>query len=276
MYLDLSTERSTCRTKELNQCASQIGGTLARRPPRIVQDTQRTSSDQKLIQNEILLSMTEAEFSSFRPHLERVVLSSHRSLCEPQELYKFVYFPNDGVISIVVVLSDGKTVEAGLVGREGVAGLPAIDGLKRSPLREIVQISGDATRIKVGTFRKLLESAPIFDRALKRYTLLLGLQVAQTAACNRLHNIERRLARWLLMAEDRVNSGILRITQDFVATMLGTDRSSVSLAAGVLQKMNLIQYRRGAVRVLNRSQLERYACECYQAIQNFNSDREPL
>jgi CRP-like cAMP-binding protein len=229
------------------------------------------SRDRKIIQNDILLAMTDTEFQSIRPHLQHVVLSSPTSLCEPEELFKFAYFPNDGVISIVVVLSDGKTVEAGLIGREGVAGLPAIEGFKRSPLREVVQLSGNAFRIRVSAIRKSLETAPNFVNALKRYGFLFGLQIAQTAACNRLHAIEKRLARWLLMAEDRVHSGTLHITQNFLATMLGTDRSSVSVAAGVLQKLKIIQYRRGTVKVLNRQQLESYACECYQAIQNFDA-----
>jgi CRP-like cAMP-binding protein len=177
------------------------------------------------------------------------------------------------LISIVVVLSDGKTVEAGLIGKEGIAGLPGIAGRKRSPLREVVQISGEGFRIKIGALRNMLESAPLLDGTLKRYATVLGLQVAQTAACNRLHDIDRRLARWLLMALDRVDSGLLHITQDFLATMLGTDRSSVSLAAGGLQTMGIIKYSRGVVKILDRQQLETYACECYRVIRDFNGDR---
>jgi CRP-like cAMP-binding protein len=218
--------------------------------------------------------MVDSEFRSIRAHLEYVALAAHRSLCEPKELFKFAYFPNGGLISIVVVLSDGKTAEAGLVGKEGVSGLPAIGGCRRSPLREIVQISGDAFRIKVGVLRRLLEASPVLDKALKRYTLLQGLQVAQTAACNRLHDTEARLARWLLMAQDRVDSGLLRITHDFLATMLGTDRSTVSLAAGALQEMGIVKYSRGNVRILNRNQLESKACECYRVIQDFNRDQD--
>jgi CRP-like cAMP-binding protein len=218
--------------------------------------------------------MVESEFLSIRSHLEHVELPAHRSLCEPHELFRFAYFPNAGLISIVVVLSNGETVEAGLVGNEGIAGVPAVAGRRRSPFREVVQISGDGFRIRIDALRSLLKSAPILDRTLKRYTLVLGLQVAQTAACNRLHDVERRLARWLLMALDRVDSGLLHITHDFLATMLGTDRSSVSIAAGVLQKMRIIKYSRGVVKILDRHQLETYACECYRDIQDFNRDGE--
>ncbi len=216
--------------------------------------------------------MIDSEFRSIRSHLEHVDLPSHRSLCEPHEIFKFAYFPNAGLISIVVVLSNGKTVEAGLIGKEGIAGLPAIAGRKRSPLREVVQISGQGFRIRIGALRSMLASAPMLDGTLKRYASVLGLQVAQTAACNRLHDIDRRLARWLLMALDRVDSGLLHITQDFLATMLGTDRSSVSLAASVLQKMGIIKYSRGVVKILDRHQLETCACECYRVIRDFNAD----
>ncbi len=265
-----------CRTKgAISRSLKKRGTSLARRSPQTIHaPVRRTSHDRKIIRNEILLSTIDTEFSLIQPHLEHVVISAPKSLCEPQELFRFAYFPNDGVISIVVVMPNGKTVEAGLVGKEGVVGLPAIEGFKRSPLREVVQISGDAFRVKISTIRKILASAPIFDGALTHYSLLFGLQIAQTAACNRLHDTEKRLARWLLMAEDRVDSRILHITHDFLATMLGTDRSSVSIAAATLQKLNLIQYRRGAVKVLNRSQLEGYACDCYRAIQSFNANEE--
>jgi len=217
--------------------------------------------------------MIDADFLSIRPNLEHVELPSHMSLYEPGDVFKFAYFPNTGLISIVVVLSSGKTVEAGLIGKEGVSGLTAVAGCKRSPLREVVQISGEGFRIRIGSLRGMMESARMLDRTLKRYASVFGLQVAQTAACNRLHDIDRRLARWLLMADDRIESGVLKITHDFLATMLGTDRSSVSLAAGVIQKMGIIRYSRGVIEILDRTQLETYACECYRVIQDFSGDR---
>jgi CRP-like cAMP-binding protein len=233
----------------------------------------RTSKAGEVIQNEILVSMIDSEFQLIRSHLEHVELPSHRSLCEPDELFQFVYFPNAGLISIVVVLSNGKTVEAGLIGKEGIVGLPAVAGRKRSPFREVVQVSGEGFRIRIGRLRNILESTRMLDRTLKRYASVFGMQVAQTAACNRLHDADRRLARWLLMALDRVDSGLLRITHDFLATMLGTDRSSVSLAAGDLQKLGIIKYSRGVVKILDRQKLETAACECYRVIRDFNGDR---
>jgi CRP-like cAMP-binding protein len=229
----------------------------------------RTDAAGRPIRNKILLAMTDSEFLLIRRHLEYVALPSHLSLHEPHQTCRFAYFPNEGLISLVVVMANGKTVEAGIVGHEGVAGLPAVLGLSHSPLREVMQIGGNGFRVKSRGMDRTLDTTPDLRRILKRYTMMLGLHVAQTAACNRLHDIDRRLARWLLMAHDRVDSGTLRITHGFLATMLGTDRPSVSLAAGFLQRRDIIKYSRGAVKILNRAGLENQACECYAVIQRY-------
>jgi len=184
---------------------------------------------------------------------------------------QFAHFPNEGLISLVVEMKGGKSVEAGLVGNEGATGMAAILGLRRSPLREIVQIAGNGFRVRIDTLRKILPVAPNLQGILSGYAAGLAMQVAQTAACNRLHRIEKRLARWLLLAQDRVDSRMVAITHDFLATMLGTDRPSVSLAAGVLQKRELVRYTRGSVHILNRKGLEGFACECYGIICQYNS-----
>jgi CRP-like cAMP-binding protein len=224
------------------------------------------------VENKILLAIPDDEFRAIRPHLESMELASHRVLHEAHEVLQDVYFPNDGLLSLVVVLADGKTVEAGIVGKEGLVGIPAIAGLSRSPLREVVQIAGDGLRIPAATLRELLATTPGLHRELERFSVVLGLQVAQTAACNRLHEVEKRLARWLLMAQDRVRSELLPITHDFLATMLGTDRPSVSLVAGVLQKAGMIEYSRGSVKILNRAELEKAACECYGVIRRYGAE----
>jgi CRP-like cAMP-binding protein len=145
-------------------------------------------------------------------------------------------------------------------------------GLSKSPLQAVVQITGDGFRVDVGALQNALESAPQLQMMLSRYAAIRSIQIAQTAACNRLHDIGQRLARWLLMTQDRVDSGSLPITHDFLATMLGTDRSSVSLAAGVLQKKKVIEYTRGAVKIVNRKKLEDSACECYGIVQQYNGE----
>jgi CRP-like cAMP-binding protein len=169
-------------------------------------------------------------------------------------------------------MKNGKTAEAGIVGNEGFTGTLAAVGLSRSTLQAVIQITGDGFRVEVGALQNTLESAPHLQLMLSRYAAIRGMQVAQTAACNRLHGIEQRLARWLLMTQDRVNSASLPITHDFLATMLGTDRPSVSLAARVLQKKKLIEYIRGAVKIVNRKALEKSACECYAVIRQYDGE----
>ena len=236
----------------------------------VVQPGERTNTAGKPIHNVILLSAPDGDFSSLRPHLEYVTLPNHLILYEAGGRLDFAYFPNGGLISLVVAMEDGKTAEAGVVGNEGFIGVPAAVGLKRSPLQAVVQISGNGFRLEVGALQKVLQSTPQLQLLLSRYAVIQGMQMAQTAACNRLHNIEQRLARWLLTTQDRVDSEFLPITHDFLATMLGTNRSSVTLAAGVLQRKKLIKYTRGAVTIVNRKKLEDCACECYRITQQYN------
>ncbi len=220
--------------------------------------------------NKILLAMPETEYQVIQVHLEFFKFRQHSILHESAQNLQFAYFPNDGLISLLVATEDGKTVEAGMVGNEGVVGVAAAVGLSISPLRQVVQIAGDGFRISVHAFQRCLSITPHLQMALSRYAVVQGMQIAQTAACNRLHDVGERLARWLLMAEDRVGSGPLPITHDFLATMLGTDRPSVSVAAKILQRKKVIEYRRGALELLNRKKLEASACECYKVIRQFN------
>jgi CRP-like cAMP-binding protein len=199
-------------------------------------------------------------------------LPNHLVIHEAGGKLEFAYFPNRGLISLVVVMKNGKTAEAGIVGNEGFTGTLAAVGLSRSTLQAVIQITGDGSRVEVGALQNTLESAPHLQLILSRYAAIRGMQVAQTAACNRLHGIEQRLARWLLMTQDRVGSASLPITHDFLATMLGTDRPTVSLAARVLQKKKLIEYIRGAVKIVNRKALERSACECYAVIRQYDGE----
>jgi CRP-like cAMP-binding protein len=237
-----------------------------------VQSGERTNAAGKPVGNKILLSISDSEYSSLRPHMEYVRLPNHLVLHEAGARLEFGYFPNRGLISLVVVMRDGKTAEAGVVGNEGFTGTAAVVGLSRGPLRAVIQVTGDGFRVKVGALQRTLESAPQLQALLNRYAAIRGMQLAQTAACNRLHDIKQRLARWLLMTQDRVDSGALPITHDFLATMLGTDRPTVSLAAGVLQKKGLIEYTRGAVKIVNRKKLEDSACECYGVIRQYDGE----
>jgi CRP-like cAMP-binding protein len=229
---------------------------------RVVQADERTNIDGKHVSNKVLLATPDNEYQLMRPDLTYVDVPNHLSLHEPTQSIDFVYFPNRGMVSQVVVTKDGRTVEVGVVGNEGYVGAGLAVGLSRSSVRGIVQIAGDGFRMMGNVLERILRSAPQLQMILSRHSGLQGMQVAQTAACNRLHDIQQRLARWLLMTQDRVNLGVLPITHDFIATMMGTDRSTVSLAAAVLQKKGIIEYVRGAVKVVNRRKLQNSACEC--------------
>ena len=236
------------------------------------QPDQRTNGEGKHVANKVLLAMPDNEYELMRPDLTYIDLQHHLSLHEPTQKVEFVYFPNRGMVSQVVVTKDGRTVEVGVVGSEGYVGAGLAIGLSRSSVREIVQIAGDGFKMVGNALERILRSAPQLQIILNRHSGLQGMQVAQTAACNRLHDIQQRLARWLLMTQDRVSLAVLPITHDFIATMMGTDRSTVSLAASVLQKNGIIEYVRGAVKIVNRRKLEKSACECYGVIQQFEDD----
>ena len=245
---------------------------MLKKHPRVMHPGERTSPDGKPVINKILLSLPDSEYRLIRPELEFLKLQHHRILYESNRRIEFVYFPNRGLISLVVAMEDSKTVEVGVLGSEGFTGGASIFGLTRGPVGEMVQIAGDGFRVKAIALPRFLPSSPQLQAALGRYSMVLGMQISQTAACNRLHGIEERLARWLLMAQDRVDVGLLTLTHDFLAMMLGTDRQSVSSAAANLQRNKIIYYVRGAVRIVNRKKLEESACECYRVIQQFNGD----
>jgi len=237
-----------------------------------LQSGERTNAAGKPVSNRILLSLPDDEYRAIRPFLEHLALPSHLALHEPSEKLQHVYFLNEGLISLIVPMNDGQTVEAGVVGNEGASGVPAVVGITRSPVREIMQISGDGFKLGTNKMDSILKSTPKFQMILTRYAVIQGMQVAQTVACNRLHRVEQRLARWLLMAQDRVDSSSVAMTHDFIATMLGTNRPTVSSAAAILQKRKAINYVRGSVKIVSRRKLEASACECYGVIQQFNSE----
>lgn len=233
---------------------------------------ERSNGEGKAVGNGILLAIPDEEFNAFRGELQYIDLPHHTVLHEPRQKIEFVYFLNEGMVSLVFKTRDEESVEVGVVGKEGFTPIPVIAGLRSSPHQAIMQISGNGFRVPVEILQAQLETRPRLQAAMNRYSTVHGLQVAQTAGCNRLHDLEQRLARWLLLTQDRVGSGLLRITHEFLATMLGTDRPSVTLAAGALQKKKIIEYTHGSVKVLNRKKLESSACECYSVIQHFNAE----
>ena len=232
----------------------------------------RTDANGNAVHNKILSALPDREFDELRPHLEFVQLQYHRNIYESTEKIDYAGFLNRGMVSLVVSTKDGRSVEVGVVGREGCVGAPLAADIDKSPYRAIVQIPGDGVRVRSEVLLNILGSAPDLRLLLNRYAHVQGMQVAQLAACNRLHEIEQRLARWMLMCQDRIDADLLPMTHEFFAQMLGAGRPSVTLAAGALQKAGIIRYSRGKVTILNRKGLEDAACECYQVIKRFNGD----
>jgi CRP-like cAMP-binding protein len=231
----------------------------------------RTDRDGKSISNLMLLSIPEAEFSMLRPLLEPVDLPRSRVLYEQGDKIVHAYFLNQGMISLVVIAGDGRTVEVGIAGRRSVVGVPLAFGLNDAYSRAIVQLPGNGLRISAEFLPETFDRCPSLRRMIERYVLTQQLQVAQIAACNRLHDMDQRLARWLLMCQDTIDSGMLPLTHEFIAQMLGSGRPTVTIAAGVLERAGLIENTRGNVKIVNRKRLEDAACECYGAIQNFHT-----
>jgi CRP-like cAMP-binding protein len=219
------------------------------------------------IHNEILLGLPRKEQELVFPRLELVRLKIHHVLHEPGDTLKSAYFCNTGLISILSVFPDGRSVEVGLVGKEGFVGLPLVAGFRTTATRAIAQIQGSSFRVDAETLTALLPQCPKLERQLHRFSQIMAMQVTQIAACNRLHEVDARLARWLLMSADRIGSNSVPLTQEFLAQMLGTRRSSVTVAAGMLEKAGLITHARGDVEIIDRPNLEEASCECYGIMQ---------
>lgn len=239
---------------------------MAKHPQSSLAVGRQPEVDGTVVKNELLLNLPEKECRAIYPHLVYLPLRTHDVLNEAGAEIKHTYFMNSGLASVLNVMEDGKSVEVGLAGKEGFVGLPLVVGFSSSPSRVIVQIEGSAYRIGARRLLEVLRKCRTLERRLLRYSQVMASQAAQVAACNRLHEVDQRLARWLLMSQDRMDSNIVSLTQEFLAHMLGTRRSSVTVAASILQKAGLIQYTRGQVNIVDRRGLEAAACECYRAL----------
>ncbi len=218
--------------------------------------------------NLILNALTQPEFEQLAPSLEPMRLWIGEVLYRPDEPIKYVYFPNRGTISLVSLFESGESVEVGMVGNEGMFGVCVFLGSVSNLLEAIVQLPGDALRLPAAILKKEFARGGLFQDLLLRYTQAFITQIAQNAACNRAHNTEQRLARWLLMCQDRSQTQDLEVTQEFIATMLGTRRASVTVAAGLLKDAGIISYTRGHVQIIDRQKLEAMSCECYSTLKN--------
>ena len=240
---------------------------VTKSPVRVPIKKPNSDGDGNAVSNQILLSLPSKECRAVLSKLEYVRLQLHQVIHEAGETIKSGYFVNTGMMSVLAVQPDGKSIEVGLIGREGFVGLALLVGYHSSPTRVVVQGDATAYRCSRETLMSLVKECPELEQQMHRFAHKLAMQTTQIAACNRLHDVEERLARWILMTQDRIVLDRLPLTQEFLGQMLGTRRASVSVAAGVLQKAGLISYTRGSVTILSRPKLERAACDCYGIVQ---------
>lgn len=217
--------------------------------------------------NLILSALTSHEYERLSPHLEYVELPLGKTLYDPEEPIRYAYFPLRGAVSIVTVLRDGGCVEAGVIGNEGIVGIPLVLGTQMELNRRAqVQIAGSGLRLKAAALKEEFKRGERLHDLLLSYLHAFITQLSQTAACNRMHRLEERLARWLLACQDHLNSDELQLTQEFIAEMLGVRRAGVSVAATQLEERGLIKHKRGHIQIFDRAGLEAAACECYAAV----------
>jgi CRP-like cAMP-binding protein len=220
------------------------------------------------VENRLLAALPSDEYQRLFPNLETVSLAFKQALYEPREPIQYVYFPKRGVVvSLLAVMADRNIAEVGLVGNEGLVGLPVFLGVETTPFKAIVQIPGNAMRIKADVFKHSINRGSLLPELLHHYTYMLMSQISQSMACHsRRHSVEQRCCRWLLMNHDCLDSDQFPITQKFLSQMLGVRRASVTVVIGRLQKSGLLRHHRGQMTILDRQGLEAAACECYRLI----------
>jgi CRP-like cAMP-binding protein len=229
------------------------------------------------IENKILAALPPSEYERVLPHLEMVRLPKGKVLYHVGDVIRHVYFINDGQVSLLPITSDGATVEVAMVGNEGVIGISAILRSNRVPYEVMVQFPvKSALRVRAEVVREEFNRGGKLQDLLLCYTQVLLTQITQSAICNRFHPSDKRLARWLLIANDLVKSNTFNLTHEFIAHRLGTPRTGVTMAAGALQRDDLIRYSRGKITIRNREGLEHASCECYEIIRRELNDFEKV
>lgn len=216
--------------------------------------------------NYILASLPPEDYRRLAPHIETHETTHGEVLYHPEQRIEYAYFPLNSMVSLVSHTAEGESVEVGIVGYEGFAGVSVLLGVDASPYEQMIQIPDGSVRVKSGVLLEEFRRGGAFQTLALRYVQSLLLQTSQVAACNRLHSLTERLARWLLMSEDRCRCPDLPLTQEFISLMLGVRRPGVTEAAVVLQAQGLIDYTRGHIRIRDRAGLEEHACDCYRIV----------
>lgn len=232
----------------------------------------RQTSTGKPVRNVLLSQIPDTEFLALEPHLTFVELKCADRLEQAGQRIGAVYFLNTGVGSMLVETSDGRSVEVALVGHEDMIGLPIAAGLDEFSYAVVMQVPGEGFRMPAAVLKQMLPQLPELRRMLLRRLAIRSVELAQNAACNRLHSIRQRLARWLLLTHDRLDSDLILTTHDFLSHMVGTDRPTVTLAVAELERDGIVRPRRGSIRIEDRRKLEQRSCECYGMFQRFNAE----
>jgi CRP-like cAMP-binding protein len=218
------------------------------------------------VENRLLLALPRRDYKRLLPTMEHVLLPIGTVLYQAGDTIQRVHFPNSGIVSLLSLMQDRTTIEVGMVGSEGIVGLPVFFGSDTSSSQAVVRSAGTAVCVAAKDLREALAERGSLSRLLHQYTHALLTQISQLAACNRFHAVQARIACWLLMTHDRVQSNEFHITQEQISKMLGVRRAGITNGASSFQKQKLISYSRGKMRILNRAGLERASCECYQVI----------
>ena len=217
-------------------------------------------------ENQVLALLPQGDRKRILARCERISLDIKTILYEANGGISDVYFPLGGMVSLVLNTRDGQTIEVGTIGNEGMVGTPLVLGADKSPVEVLIQVAGDLLRMPAKDFLRELKRSRVLREVAQRFAQALMTQISQSVACNRVHPVEERICRWLLMTHDRVGLDNMVLTQQFVSQMLGVRRPSVTVVAGGLQRAGLIKYSRGKMTILNRKGLEAGACECYQIV----------
>ncbi len=229
-------------------------------------DTKIAPEPRLATKNHILQSLPPEDFARISPDLEPVKFASGETIYHSNSKIEYVYFPNHAMASVVATTSEGQCAEAGVIGREGIVGAEALMGTDTNFNETFIQLPDGALRMKTARARAEFKRAGAFHDLSLSFIRLLMLQISQTALCNRLHTVEERLARWLLLCRDRSRTDELKLTQEFLGIMLATNRSTVTTAAITLQGGGLIKYSRGLITIIDREGLEHFSCECYRTV----------
>lgn len=222
----------------------------------------------RLTRNHILASLPDAEYGRLRPDLEHLQLAQGKLLHVAGNNIRNAYFPFSGMISLLSTTQEGKAVEVGMIGNEGMLGISAVLGIQVAPYQSVVQLPCSVLRIRADKLKAEFDRGGRLRELLLSYTHTLLTQISQSVCCNCYHTVEARLCRWLLISHDRAHTDILQLTQEFLSQMVGVPRTSVTAIASKLQKAGLIRYKRGKIELLDRTRLETFSCECYTVIRN--------